>query len=153
MLLLFEAAQCWRGGSASFQPRPRTAVDVHAAKLSVNDDVIAIRERRAQGMTTACPRCKSAYVTEGKFLGERGKAYAFIPSGLRFWTLRAKAAPLPSRGLTGPNAYGCAACGLVWSETDPEKIRRALRGAGTEETRKAFAGILSENDPPGVNDR
>ena len=94
-----------------------------------------------------CPRCQSAYVTKGKFLGERGKAYAFLPSGLRFWTFGGKSAALPSNGLTGPNAFGCAACGLVWSEVDAARIRAALRDAGTAETRAAFAGIL---EPPAV---
>jgi hypothetical protein len=98
-------------------------------------------------LMNACPRCNSPYVTEGKFLGERGRAYAFLPSGLRFWILTAKSAPLPRRGLLKPNAYGCAACGLVWSEVDPARIRAALRNAGTDATRAAFAGIL---EPPAV---
>ena len=96
---------------------------------------------------TACPRCNSGYVTEGKFLGERGKAYAFLPSGLRFWALRIKSAPLPNPGPLSANAYGCASCGLVWSEVDPARIRAVLRETGTEKTRAAFEGIL---EPPAV---
>ena len=98
----------------------------------------------------SCPRCQSPYVTEGKFMGERGRAYSFQPSGLRFWSFRAKAAPLPNRGLTAPNALGCAACGLVWSEVDPQRIRTALARAGTDETRARFAGILDEPNAPAV---
>jgi len=82
--------------------------------------------------TPACPRCESALVVHGRIGAE---VTSFYPAGLRFWTFP-KGLPLPIRGFRGGHGFGCASCGLVWSEVDPAKLRRMLANGGTEETRR-----------------
>ena len=93
--------------------------------------------------SAVCPRCASAQVARGAFRGERGRAYAFRPVGLRFWTFRPTAVALLPRGLWEPNAMGCLGCGLVWSEVDAAKLRTIIERAGTEETLTRHADALA----------
>ena len=93
-----------------------------------------------------CPRCANSQVARGAFRGERGSAYAFRPVGLRFWTFRPKAVPLLPRGLWEPNAMGCLACGLVWSEVDAVQLRTVIERAGTDETLTRHAEALASSN-------
>lgn len=81
-----------------------------------------------------CPACKATDITRGRFFGR--PPMGFEPAGLRFWTLKAR--PLPFTGGGKPRA--CTACGLVWVQVEPERLRRMLREAGTDETRRRFRG-------------
>jgi hypothetical protein len=85
--------------------------------------------------TPPCPRCDTRQVTRGHFM--RGAVY-FRPAGLRFWTRHSPFLPLGAVGLRREQAFGCVACGLVWTEVAPAALQRLLTEAGTDATRRRF---------------
>jgi hypothetical protein len=59
------------------------------------------------------------------------KRNGFRPEELRFLSLSFQWPEVPF-----PNAAACAACGLVWSELDPGKLRQKLHDLGNEEVKR-----------------
>jgi hypothetical protein len=62
----------------------------------------------------------------------------FRPAGLRFWTRHVPFLPLQAAGLGREQAFGCVACGLVWTEVAPAALQQLLTEAGTDATRQRF---------------
>lgn len=97
-------------------------------------------------VTNPCPRCASPHVVAGTIMGDRWRASAFKPAGVRFWTFTGTVLALLAPAFLEPNGKACVACGLVWTEVDARALRTVLREAGTDETRARFGAALDE--PP-----
>jgi hypothetical protein len=65
-------------------------------------------------------------------------AVSFRPAGLRFWIRQVPFLALRAPGLDREQAFGCVACGLVWTEVAPAALQQLLTKAGTDETRRRF---------------
>jgi hypothetical protein len=91
------------------------------------------KDRKALGMW--CPRCQSRKVVEGQ-LGESSR---FYPARPLFKALKGKPVELNT-----DKAFGCARCGLTWSELDPEALQHNIRKYGlsphSDDVMKLVAG-------------
>ena len=90
--------------------------------------------------SATCPDCGASDVVCGRL--NDGRPGTFTPDGLRFWTLSVGMVPLLDRSDPGApplsaTARACAACGLVWTHVDPERLRTVLREAGPAGAREA----------------
>jgi hypothetical protein len=68
-----------------------------------------------------CLKCNGARTVKGKIHSTEGAA-VFRPEGLNFLALT-----LTGGTSFGSEAFACLDCGLVWSFTSPEKLRKFLR--------------------------
>jgi hypothetical protein len=86
-----------------------------------------------------CPRCGKELVINGSF--PKAFRFGFSPEELRLFSLSLQFPEVPIT--TSPAA--CAACGLVWAELDPSRLRQKLHDLGNEEVRKRL-GLLDDEE-------
>ncbi len=68
--------------------------------------------------------------------------FGFRPEELRLFSLSLQ---FPEVSLTTAPA-ACAACGLVWAELDPSRLRQKLHDLGNEEVRRRLGMLDEEGD-------
>ena len=78
-----------------------------------------------------CPRCRSDRVVPGRLATE---PISFYPSGIRLLSLL-RATGLVTDGSLGSPGFGCAFCGLAWSEVDAQQLKRIVVNGGSEKMR------------------
>jgi hypothetical protein len=86
-----------------------------------------------------CPRCGKELVVHGSFTNRGVRSAWFRPEELRLFSLSLQFPDVP----VSVKAAACAACGLVWAETDPDLLRKKLNDLGNEHVRQRL-GLLEE---------